>query len=1020
MHRRLLGLLVVLATVTMFIPASDAHQGDSSHESAVYNAAGHPVRQVGDVGCQATAQKIVAAAGRVVRATGTRLLPSGCVVDRACWSDTLLEVDLTLPHDAGDWMLTPVDMAAFSQTLAMPYLHDSNFSGVTVRARWGEKGGYHTLDYFVPAAPIPPEVPTPDMVDVQAGANRDANASPRSGSAVTSSSRQPTGALTGVVVYASAGHGWTAGGSSWALQRPVLNGMTEDYGNIDQLNYFIQFAHNAGATVVPLRPTGWQPIEIIVDNDDPGVSFTGAWSDSSGNKFFENGVTLSGVPYRFATAAPVESATARFSATIATSDFYPVYGFAIGGTNRVRQTYRIAHSGGVTDVVVDHRDVGNGWVWLGEYYFEAGADNYVEVSNASPDAGIVVADAIRLGCGVGDVIRPGPGMTSGFTRDEEAQRYWAESQLGNNAVNFSSGIWDVGGLDDLSDNIGAGARIAREMNQVPPGGVSVDRWKRVHLEFHTNAFNGLARGQLCLITNTGSTTNQSNFATILSNEVDADMLLIDNEFEHAWIDRASPTLTGSYGAISTGNNSNEFDATLVELAFHDNETDAELLRDARVRRAMARSCVQGIVRFLNTLPGSPVPLAFAPDTPQAPRIEDLGAGDVLISWDAPLADGARGDAATGYVVYQSSNGRGFGDAIELGNVTSTVVSGLAIGETRYFRVAATNAGGESMPTEVLAVRRPSSGTADVLVVNGFDRLQRELNPIQSFTQPPAYAGDSIERQQWRRSNSYDYIIEHAEALAANDIGFASASNEAVADQDVDLAAYTLAIWILGSESVDDATFDASEQARLTDFFAGGGALFVSGSNIAFDLISQSGGAAFASNELQIGFAGDDAETQQATGSAGGILSDIASVSFTLAGGAPYDVRSPDRLLEATDGVACLNYVGGLGGIAGVQFTGNTHNAVTFGFPFEAIGDASVRAMIMQRVVDFLLNAAPLPFDFDDDGDIDAADFNVFQFCYRGPDDFYVSGNLCLEFDGDDDFDVDVLDFAQMQQLFTGP
>ncbi len=1015
MNRRIFGLL---ALSIIFITANlgHAHQGDSSHESAVYHAAGHPVRKVGDADVVETAQKIVTAAGALERKAGTRLLPAGCVVDRACWSETLLEIDLTLPHDAGEWMLSPIDMAALSQSLSMPYLHDSAFGGVMVRARWGERGGYHTLEYFVPAAPIPAELPTPDTDVVL---NRDAIPAPRSGSSVTSSSRQPTGALSGVVVYASAGHGWTAGGSSWALQRPVLNGMAEDYGNIDQLNYFIQFAHNAGATVVPLRPTGWQPIEIILDNDDPGVSYTGTWSDSSGTKYFENGVTLSGVPYRFSTAAPTESATARFTASIAATDYYPVFAFAIGGTNRVRQTYRVAHSGGVTDIVVDHRDVGNGWVWLGEYFFEAGADNYVEISNESPDTGIVIADAVRFGCGIGDVVRPGPGTASGFARDEEAQRYWAESQLGNNAVNFSSGIWDVGSSDDLSDNVGAGARIAREMNQVPPGGVLVDRWKRVHLEFHTNAFNGLARGQLCLITNTGSTTNQSSFANTLSDEIDADMLLLDDGFEHAWIDRASATLTGGYGAISTSNNSDEFDATLVELAFHDNETDAELLRDARVRRAMARSCVQGVVRFLNSLPGSPVPLVFLPDTPQAASVEDLGGGDVLISWDPPLVDSARGDAATGYVVYQSSNGRGFGDAIELGNVTSTVVSGLAVGETRYFRVAATNAGGESMPTEVLAVRRPSTGTAEVLIVNGFDRLQRELNPIQTFTQPPAYAGQSVERQQWRRSNSYDYVIEHAEALAANDIGFASSSNEAVADQDIDMSAYTIAVWILGSESTDDETFDASEQARLNDFFAGGGALFVSGSNIAFDLINQSGGAVFANSALQIGYAGDDAGTQQATGAAGGILSDIASVSFSLASGAPYDVRSPDRLSAATDGVTCLNYVGGSGGIAGIQFTGNTHNAVTFGFPFEAIGDAGVRAMVMQRVIDFLLNAAPLPFDFDDDGDVDATDFNVFQFCYRGPDDPYTSGNVCLEFDGDDDSDVDLVDFAQMQQVFTG-
>lgn len=1021
MRRRTIGLTVFLATTFVFSQLVFGHQGDPTLENALYRAAGQPVLEIGDADSRAVMQKLVLAAGNLAREPGKMVLPSESVVDRATWNDALLAIDLTFPAQMNGWTLSPIDMAALSHVLSMPYLADSKFAGVTIRARVGTDSDYHTLDHFLPTAPVPVELPTPDVALPIDRGNDKTNAEPvRSGGSATSSSRQPIGALTGVVVYVSAGHGWTAGDTNWALQRPVLLGMAEDYGNIDQLNYLVHFAHNAGATVVPLRPAGWQPIEIILDNDDPGVSFTGTWSDSSGTKYYENGATLSGVPYRFSTAAPVESATARFEPTITQSDFYPVYGFAIGGANRVRQTYRIAHSGGTTDVIVDHRDVGNGWVWLGEYFFEAGDDNYVEISNEAAEAGIVVADAIRFGGGVGDVVRPGPGSTSGYPRDEEAQRYWAESQLGNNAVNFDSGIWDVIGLSDLSDNIGAGARVAREMNQVPAGGVQVDRWKRVHLEFHTNAFNGAARGQLCLITNTGSTTNQTTFANILSNEVDADMLLLDDDFEHIWIDRASATLTGGYGAISTGNNSDEFDATLVELAFHDNQEDAELLRDARVRRAMARSCVQGIVRFLNGLPSSQVPLAFAPDTPREPRVEDLGGGDVAISWSAPLADGARGDAATGYVVYQSANGFGFGDAIVLGNVTTTTVSGLAVGEIRYFRVAATNAGGESMPTEVLAVRRPDTGIADVIVVSGFDRLDRLLNPIQSFSQPAAYSGLSIERQQWRRSNAFNYIIEHAEALAANNIGFASTSNEAVANQLVDLTDYNIAVWNLGSESTADATFDATEQTRVDAFLAGGGALFATGSNIAYDLINQGGGPAFAANTLQIGYGGDDAATVQATGSAGGALSDIATFDFDVANGAAYDVRSPDRLLAGSNGVACLNYVGGTGGIAGIQFAGNDHNAITFGFPFEAISDAGARADIMQRVIDFLRNAEALPFDFDGDGDVDGNDFQVFQFCYLGPDNTFASGNNCLKMDGDDDLDVDTRDFAQMQTLFDAP
>lgn len=1021
MRNRSIGLIVALATSFVITRGAGAHQGDSTLEQALYQAAKAPAGEVGDLRCRAIAQQIVNAAGSIRRATGTPLLPPGSLVDRSEWNGTLLEIDLTLAGIEGAWVLSSIDMSAISRAMALPYLGDSAFGGVIIQARRGVNESYGSMAQFVPSAPPPAEWPTPDTEAAMA-ADSPSNGPVPSGSprGSTTSMRQPAGALSGVVVYVSAGHGWTAGSSAWALQRTLTQEMVEDYGNLDQLNYFIHFAHNAGATVVPLRPAGWQPIEVILDNDDPGVTYTGAWSDSSGTKYYENGATLSGVPYRFSTATGTEDATARFTPSIPTSDFYPVYAFAIAGTNRVRQTYRVSHSGGISEIVVDHREVGNGWVWLGEYFLEAGSGSYVEISNQSPDTGIVVADAIRFGGGQGDVSRPGPGTTSGFPRDEESQRYWAESQLGDNAVNFDSGIWDVSSLDDLSDNVGTGARIAREMNQVPAGGVQVDRWKRVHIEFHTNAFNGLARGQLCLITSTGSTTNQGTFATTLSNEIDADLSLIDGNFEHAWVDRASATLTGSFGAISTSNNSNEFDATLVELAFHDNQQDAELLRDARVRRAMARACVQGTVRFLNTLPGSQVPLSFLPDTPRDARVEDLGGGDVRISWNPPLSDGARGDAATGYVVYQSSNGFGFGNPIVLGNVTSTTVSGVPTGETRFFRVAATNTGGESMPTEVLAVRRPDTGLAGVLVVAGFDRLQRMMNPIQTFTQPPAYAGQSIERQQWRRSNAFNYVVEHAEALAANNFGFASTSNEAVANQLVDLSAYEVVVWMLGNEHVDDATFDATEQARVNDYLAGGGALFVSGSNIAYDLVSQGGGATFAQNALHVGFSSDDASTLQAAGSAGGILSDIATFDFDTANGAAYDVRSPDGLLTGSNAVACLDYVGGLGGVAGVQYAGAAHNVVTFGFPFETISNPAMRAAIMQRVMDFLINAEALPFDFDEDGDVDSSDFNVFQFCFLGPDFTFNGSHICLEMDGDGDSDVDLRDFAQMQVVFTIP
>lgn len=953
--------------------------------------------------------------------SGDCLLPPDTTVDGAAWVGHVVEVYLTLPAVSNDWRLSEVDAEALSDLLASPFAQDPFFAGINVRVRTSPAEPYGSLAQLLIPHPVPPEVAPPAEMPVPTEVVTPVDAGDRGPTA--QAARQPVGALSGVTVFCSAGHGWTAPDSgNWYTQRPVLLEMCEDYGNIDQLNYFVHYAFNAGATVVPFRPVGWQPIEIVLDNDDPGVVYTGSWTNGTGSKYYENGATVSGIPYKWITSDVTETATARYTPTITVSDFYPVYGFVFASTNRTLQTYRIAHSGGISEVTVDHREVGNGWIWLGEYHLEAGGDNYVEITNESPIGGAIIADAIRWGSGWGDIVRPGPGSISGYTRDEEAQRYWAQGELGNNAVGFDDSIWEGGG-DDGSDNVGTGARWAREMNQVPTGGVLVDRWKRIHLEFHTNASGGAARGQICLITTTGATTYQTEFATTLSNEVDADLLIADDEFEFGWIDRPDATYTSAYGAISTQNNSDEFDATIVELAFHDNDTDAKLLRDDRVRAAMARACVHGITRFLNSLPGSQVPLAFAPDTPRSITIEDLGGGDVRLAWQAPLSDGARGDPATGYVIYRSDNGYGFGDPIVLGDVLSTTLSGVPVEETRYFRVAATNAGGESMPSEVLAVRRPAVGVADVLVVNGFDRLRRQINPIQDFIQPPAYAGKEIERQIWRASNSYDYIVEHADALADAGYGFSSCANEAVTNSLVSLDDYGAVVWILGTESTEDWTFTSAEQTRVTNYLNNGGGLFVTGSEIAYDLISAGHGTTFAQNTLKIGYSADDANTFQATGAASSILSDIALFDFSPANGAPYEVRSPDVLTAASGASACLNYVGGTGGVAGVQYqhSADLFRTVTFGFPFETITSAAVRGQVMDRVIEFLLAAVgPRPFDADGDGDVDLTDFTRFRLCMKGPDFDYATGHLCRKVDGDEDADVDLNDFAMFQCEFTGP
>jgi hypothetical protein len=84
------------------------------------------------------------------------------------------------------------------------------------------------------------------------------------------------------------------------------------------------------------------------------------------------------------------------------------------------------HTGGETRYRIPHYLVGNGWVHLGEYYFNAGsnaANGSAVISNlrSSTNGSVVIADAIRFGNGMGSVDR-GSGV-SGYPREEESCRY---------------------------------------------------------------------------------------------------------------------------------------------------------------------------------------------------------------------------------------------------------------------------------------------------------------------------------------------------------------------------------------------------------------------------------------------------------------------------------------------------------------------------------------------------------------------------------------------------------------------
>ena len=369
------------------------------------------------------------------------------------------------------------------------------------------------------------------------------------------------------------------------------------------------------------------------------------------------------------------------------------------------------------------------------------------------------------------------------------------------------------------------------------------------------------------------------------------------------------TLPGSYGEITNTYAAGEIDATIIEVAFHDNVQDAELLRDPRVRDQLAPQRLRGDAGILHELWRRRQTSAL-PSAPTSISAVSNASGEVTVSWAAGQSSaggytGVYGGPATGFRIYASTNGYGFdgGTFVAGGATTSATLSGYDPTLPYYFKVVAVNAGGESKASEV-ATALPSGGAKHVLIVNGFDRHVRSAN-FQYTSLPPALHWASVDRVWSRYNNSFDYVEQVHAAIhaAAPGVHVASASNEAVISGAVNLADYDTVIWILGEESTADDTFGAAEQTKVEQFIAGGGNLFLSGAEIGWDLDRPSGPTAadrsFYETTLLGNYVSDDASTYTATPDAGGIFAGMSNIvfsngsAFSSLDGQVYNVDFPD-------------------------------------------------------------------------------------------------------------------------------
>ena len=298
-----------------------------------------------------------------------------------------------------------------------------------------------------------------------------------------------------------------------------------------------------------------------------------------------------------------------------------------------------------------------------------------------------------------------------------------------------------------------------------------------------------------------------------------------------------------------------------------------------------------------------------------------------------------GAASTGFRVYTSTdltnwtlteNETTLGPQSQL-----TTLTGLVPGTTYYVRVTAVNATSETAPSPVLALRL-SSSASKFLIVNGYDRWTRKTESGQ---------------------NAHAFVSRVAKPLGQLGFAFDSVDNVRVVDRTIDLRSYGAVWWVLGDESSTDDALSYQEQLALQEFLEEGGRLFVSGSEILYDLIYKTNtinDTPFALNYLKAGYGGDGSAGNGYTfsGAAGTVFQGISG-NFDNGSSGTFNVYYPDILVPQTGAVPILLY--GNGSVAGIQYVGivgaGTKRAVlcVLGFPYETITSESVRQELASRV-----------------------------------------------------------------------
>ncbi|WP_319503043.1 fibronectin type III domain-containing protein [uncultured Draconibacterium sp.] len=804
-------------------------------------------------------------------------------------------------------------------------------------------------------------------------------------------------------------HGWyyEPARDRWEWQRARLFTNLEDISpGSFVIPFIIPMLENAGANVFNARERDWQINEVVVDNDQStGKSkFKKPRKRNNEDKGFAYSELIQGTTNPF-----LEGTVIRFEGrnkpNVATyiPDFpaageYGVYVSYAKGDGPV--TYRVTHSGGVSDFLVDQRMGYGTWIYLDKFYFNAGKDKKaakVELIAPEGEGKTFSADAVRFGGGMGNIVRNG--KAGGLARFYEGARYNLQYSGAPDTL-----VWNLyNGEDDYKDDYMSrgewvdwliGAPFGPTKNRMAPGlEIPID----LAFAFHTDAGilpDNQIVGTLGIYSTDRDTSvfpdGQSKYASrdltdLIQTQIVSD---INAVYKSNW------TRRGMWNSQYSEAYRPQVPTMLLELLSHQNLEDAKYVLNPKFRFDVSRAIYKGMLRFITSQNGQDYVVQPLPVDHLNALFTDGNA--VKLAWK-PVIDELEPTAVPEkYMVYKRIGDNGF-DNGTLVDKPEIILTDLEPGKVYGFRVTAVNAGGESFPSETVAVGIAESSKGKVLIVNGFDRIDgpaifetdslagvwRFLDHGVAYGYEMSTTGDQYDFERksvWLdddspgfgasyadlettifRGNTFDFSMIHGKSLLANGYSFVTSSDEAVEDGLADLNNYKLVDLLFGEEK---KTFLPGNDSipyfkiytekminALSEYAENGGNIFMSGAYVGTEVPKDK-----AQKERIGNLFGFKWRTNHAV-KGGQFYSVNSNSNFTGAFNTDYTLKQYP--VEAPDGIEAFDEYGKTifryaeNGISAGVYYENKHKSLVLGFPFESVKGQNERNALMREILKML-------------------------------------------------------------------